>query len=209
MARTKRSERQRKDTSPRKHKRQRKVSSPHKSRRKPHKAPRSAVRPRKAKAARHKSRSKRRPSNADRRLEIAIREMNRGRSLSAAARATGFSTKDLQKQLKRKRLINRKGTRWVITDNRLRRVPVMTGGGIRALTVRGFKPAHLAGKHHQVVGQFVRSNDIQLLKPFIGQAVQAANGRRYVLDTEPNVIHRIAAMDTPPFHEIYDVASPT
>jgi hypothetical protein len=39
--------------------------------------------------------------------------------------------------------------------------------------------------------------------------VQAANGRRYVLETRPNELHRLAAMESPPFHEIYKITSET
>lgn len=151
----------------------------------------------------------RRPPKADPRLEIAVREMNRGRSLSATARAIGLSAKELRAHLKRKRLLKRKGNRWVIHDQQLRRVATITGGRIRVLTVRGFKQAQLVGKHHHAAGQFVRTNAAKLLKRFRGRTVQAANGRRYVLETDPNALHRIAAMDSPPFHEIYQITSNT
>lgn len=192
-----------------KRKGQRKASVRHKSRPKQRKFARSVARPRKAAKARHKSLSKKQRPKTDRRLETAVREMNRGHSLAATARSLGVSSKTLQQQLKRQHLITHKGKRWVVKDSRLRRVTVMSGGRIRVLIVRGYKHAHLVGKHHHAVGEFVRTNDIQLLKPFIGQAVQGANGRRYVLETEPNALHRIAAMDSPPFHEIYEIVSPT
>jgi hypothetical protein len=134
--------------------------------------------------------------------------LNRGRSLTATARRLGLSAKTLQQQLRRQHLITRKGKRWVPVDHRLRRVTVMTGGRTRELIVRGYKHARLVGKHHHAVGQFVRTNDIELLKPFKGRAVKAANGRRYILETDPNALHRIAALDSPPFHEIYDIVSP-
>lgn len=209
MSRKSKTKRPRKGTGPSKRKRQRKVHATHKSKRKPPKVTCSTPRSRKLATARHKSQSKKRRAKVDRQLEIAVRELNRGRSLTATARAFGISTKSLQQQLKRKRLITRKGKRWVAKDNRLRRVSVMSGGRFRALIVRGYKHAQLVGKHHHAVGEFVRTNDIQLLKPFIGQFVQVASGRRYILETDPNVLHRIAAMDSPPFHEIYDIVSPT
>jgi hypothetical protein len=135
--------------------------------------------------------------------------MNRGRSLSATARSLGLSSKSLQQQLKRKRLITRKGRRWVTNDNRLRRVPVMSGGRFRVLTVRGYKQASLVGRHHHAVGEFVRTNAVELIKPFEGQSVTALSGRQHALETDPNALHRIAALDSPPFHEIYEIVSPT
>lgn len=208
MSKNAKTKRQRKGKSPAKRKGPRKASAHHKSRRKQQGVARSVTRPRKAAIARQKSRSKERRPKSDRRLEIAVREMNRGHSLAATARALGVSSKTLQQQLKRQHLITRKGKRWVVKDSRLRRVTVMSGGRTRELIVRGYKHAHLVGKHHHAVGEFVRTNDLQLLNPFIGQTVQAVSGRRYVLETDPNAIHRIAAMDSPPFHEIYEIVSP-
>jgi hypothetical protein len=144
---------------------------------------------------------------ADPRTEAAVLEMNRGRSLTAAARDLGLSRKQLQHYVTGRRLARRKGQRWVSKDNRLRRVPVMTRGHFRVLTVRGYEPARLVGEHHQAAGEFVRTNDLKLIKPFRGRTVQAVNGRQYVLETDPNALHRIAAMDSPPFHEIYEITS--
>ena len=71
----------------------------------------------------------------------------------------------------------------------------------------GFDQASLVGKHHDAVGQFVRTNDIDLIEPFLGKSVRGANGREHPLETDPNELHRIAAMDSPPFHEIYEIVS--
>ncbi len=83
----------------------------------------------------------------------------------------------------------------------------MTEGRARNLVLSGYLQARLVGEHHYAVGEFVRTNDIAVLKPFEGQSVKAVNGRRYQLETDPNALHRIAAMDTPPFHEIYQITS--
>jgi hypothetical protein len=88
-------------------------------------------------------------------------------------------------------------------------VPVITRGRIQTITVSGYEPARLAGAHQSAVGEFVRTNDISVLEPFVGQSVRAANGRKYLLETDPNELHRIAALDSPPFHEIYDITSNT
>jgi hypothetical protein len=146
---------------------------------------------------------------SDPRIEIAVREMNRGRSLTATARSLHLGPKSIQAFLREQRLAKRKGQRWVTKDNRPRRVPVMTGGRFRVLTVRGYDQARLVGEHHQAVGEFVRTNAIELIKPFKGKTVQTVSGRKYPLETSPNALHRIAAMDSPPFHEIYEITSNT
>lgn len=150
-----------------------------------------------------------RPLIEGRRIEDAILEMNRGRSMTAAARALHVSRHRLRDALVRRHLGKRRGRRWVVKDDRLRRVPVMTRGHVEKVTVRGYEPARLVGEHHQAAREFVSTNDVVLLQPFEGRTVQAANGRRYVLETDPNALHRIAAMDSPPFHEIYEITSNT
>lgn len=140
-------------------------------------------------------------------LEIAIRDMNRGRAMTAAARSGHVSAERLRRFLTQEELAERKGPRWIITDGRPRKVPVMTRGRVRTLTVADYKSARLAGEHQRAVGEFVRTNDLELLKPFEGKSVRTANGREHLLETDPNALHRIAAMDTPPFHEIYEIVS--
>jgi hypothetical protein len=78
---------------------------------------------------------------------------------------------------------------------------------MRAITVSGYANAAIAGEHAAKVGKFVQTNDPKLIKPFNGLSVRAANGREYPLETDPNALHRIAAMDSPPFHEIYEITS--
>jgi hypothetical protein len=146
-------------------------------------------------------------SKPDPRIDVAILEMNRGRSLTATAKALHISPKRLQKALREQGLGKRKGRRWVAVDSRRRRVPVVTAGRQRTLTVIGYEPARLVGAHHAAIGHFVRTNDITVLEPFEGKSVRAANGRKYPLETDPNELHRIAAMDDPPFHEIYQITS--
>jgi len=161
-----------------------------------------AVKPKKLKRTRKRLRS-------DPLVEIAAREMNRGRSLTATAQSVRVSRTDLLKRLRRQGLVKRKGDRWVPHDDRLRRVPGMTSARVQNLTLRGYDQARLVGEHHQAVGDFLRTNDAALLKPFKGRTVQTVNGRRYVFETDPNALHRIAAMDSPPFHEIYEISSAT
>jgi hypothetical protein len=146
---------------------------------------------------------------SDPRLEAAVLEMNRGRSLTTAARDSQLSRKQIQDYVTQRRLGKRKGQRWITKDNRPRRVPVMTKGRFRVMTVRGYDEARLVGEHHHAVGEFVRTNAIELIRPFRGVTVETVGGRKYPLETSPNALHRIAAMDTPPFHEIYEITSST
>jgi len=209
MSRKTKSKRQRKGKGQVKRKSKRKGKAPRKGHQKGRVTKRPAPRRRKATPGRKKPKQVRKRPPRNPLIEVAVREMNRGRSLSATARSLHLSSKTLQTYLKRQRLTKRKGKRWLTQDNRPRRVPVMTGGRFRVLTVRGYEEARLVGEHHHAAGEFVRTNDIKLIKPFKGQSVQAVSGRKYALETDPNALHRIAAMDSPPFHEIYEITSNT
>ena len=147
------------------------------------------------------------PVDADSKINAAILDMNRGNAMTAAAKSRNVSVERLRRYRAVQRLAERDGRRWVINDSRPRQVPVMTGGRLRILTLNGYGQARLVGEHNQAVGAFVRTNDIEFIKPFEGRSVRAANGRKYLLETDPNELHRIAAMDTPPFHEIYAITS--
>ena len=140
-------------------------------------------------------------------LEAAVLEMNRGRSLTATTKSVRVPSKQLKAYLRQHRIAKRKGKRIVARDNRLRRVPVMTDGRVRVVTVRGYEQARLVGQHHNAVANFVQTNDIGLIEPFKGKSVQSAKGKEHTLETDANALHRIAAMDTPPFHEIYKITS--
>jgi hypothetical protein len=133
--------------------------------------------------------------------------MNQGRSMTAAARLHRVSGERLRQFIASQNLANRQRRRWVMHDPRPRTVPVITGGTVKTLTVDGYSQARLVGEHHQAVGEFVRTNDIELIRPFEGRSVRTPAGVRYQLETNPNALHRIAAMDMPPFHEIYEITS--
>lgn len=146
-------------------------------------------------------------AKSDLNLEAAIRAMNEGRSMTAAARSRRISVERLRRYLAQENLAQKRGRRWVITDSRPRRLPVITDGAIKTLTLGGFDQAQLVGEHSHIVAQFVRTNDRDLLTRFEGQSVRTTAGVEHPLETDPNELHRIASMDMPVFHEIYEIVS--
>lgn len=148
-------------------------------------------------------------SKNDKNIETAIRRMNRGDSMTAASRSEHVSVERLRRILSEAQIANRKDRRWITADTRPRRLPVMTDGRVRLLIVYGYAAARLVGEHHNAAGEAVRTNDFTGLKAFKNRSVRSVNGRKHVLETDPNALHRIASMDNPPFHEIYEIVSPT
>jgi hypothetical protein len=170
---------------------------------------RAGVRPRKPAAPRKKPQRPRKRFRSTALIEIAVREMNQGLSLSAAARSVRLPSTELKRVLKKLGLLKRKRKRWVFNDDRPRRVPVVTEGRTRNVIVRGYEQARFLGEYHHAVREFLRTNNLKFLKPFENRTVQAMNGRESVLETDPNALYRIAAMDSPQFHEIYEITSNT
>lgn len=143
----------------------------------------------------------------DDKIEAAIREMRAGTSMTAAAKLVGVSPKRLSTFIKAHRIGRYKANRWLFTDRRPRRIPMIVGDGQRAITVPGFEEASLAGQHHNAVGRFIRSGDLSHLAAFQGQSITDVKGRKHPFETDPNALFRFAAKDEPAFHEIYQIVS--
>lgn len=147
------------------------------------------------------------PSNRspepDPKLDAAFKTLRGGKSLTASARVAHVSPERLRRYVTQTGLARREGRRWVAQDERKRRVPIYSKRKRREIIVANYEQAALAGRYWDAAHRFVASNDIDLLAPFIGQAVTDAQGRAHPLETDPNVIHRLAAAGGPAFHEIY------
>ena len=141
------------------------------------------------------------------RIEKAVKALRSGKSQKAAAKIGGISAEKLRRFTYANKIASRKGSKWVMTDQRPRRVPTIYKGQPRNVIVIGFAEASLAGLYHNAVGQFVRSNDLSIIEAFGGQGLTDHKGRFFPFETDPNALHRYAAMDTPAFHEIYQIIS--
>jgi len=154
-----------------------------------------AVRKRKVKAGEEKK------------IERAVKALRSGKSQKASAKAGGISVERLRRFIYENKVAKRDGSRWVMTDDRPRRVLTIHKGRPRAVIVSGFSEVSLAGKYNASVGHFVRSNDLSAIEPFEGEGLTDTKGRFFPFETDPNALHRYAAMDTPAFHEIYQIIS--
>jgi hypothetical protein len=136
-------------------------------------------------------------------LEAAFKMLREVGSQKKAAKAHRISVDRLRRYVRQNALAEWTGRHWHFTDTRPRQMQVISGGEISVLTLKGFEEASLNGRHLAAVKSFLSSNDIELLKPFVGQSVTGAKGKRYPLETNPNTLHRLAAAGTEVFHEVY------
>lgn len=142
-------------------------------------------------------------TKSDERLEAALRRLREIGHQGRAAKDAGVSAERLRRFLRENSLAERRGKRWHITDKRSRRMTVISGGEACEITLRNFDQASLNGKHLAAVGAFLRTNDIDLLRPFDGQSVIDAKGKAHSLETDPNALYRLAHAGSEVFHEIY------
>ena len=144
---------------------------------------------------------------ADAQFEAAVKLLREGNSQRAAAKVAGISVDRLRRFTYGHNLAKRIGRKWVMTDERPRRVPTLTQGEVKTVTVPGFDEASKAGSYWNDVGQFIRTNELEIILPYTADGLTDVKGRFFPFETDPNELHRIAATDTPPFHEIYQITT--
>ena len=160
-----------------------------------------------AKASDKPAREKPKSVKPDPKLEAAIRQMNGGASLTASAKVAHVSPERLRRFVAANDLGQREGRKWVMADNRPRRVPIIDGSDSRTITVPGFAEASRVARYHNAVRRFINDADENMLRPFDGETVRDVNGADHPLQTDPNALFRFAAKDEPEFHEIYQIVS--
>ena len=144
------------------------------------------------------------PKIPDRRLQISLQRLKSGASLSEAAREGGISSERLRLYVADHKLAAKRGKRWIFRERNLRwQALVYADSRAQVVTVSKAKEISKIAKHHNAVKRFLRTKRTAALKPFLGMTVTDASGRRYVLETNPNVLLRLINMGEPTFEEIY------
>jgi len=146
-------------------------------------------------------------ATTDPKLEEAFKLLRSGQTLTRAARSARVSRERFRRYIEARELARREGRRWVITDERPRRIPTLTDGWQREVIARDLQEASRGGAYWDAAGRFVRTNDLGLLEQYRGQGVTDAKNHFHPFETDPNELHRLAAMDAPAFHEIYEIVS--
>jgi hypothetical protein len=138
----------------------------------------------------------------DGRFEVALKQYREGRNQASVAKGLNIAPERLRRFLRENVQIEGRGRTRKIIDTRKREMLVLTEGRRRQLIVNGFEDSSLVGRHLVAVKNFIETNDISLLEPFVGRSVIDASGKEYVLETRPNVLHRLAS-DGEHFPDIY------
>ena len=150
--------------------------------------------------------SKRTPAPLDgHRLQVALKELRRGRGLTATARSIGVSPERLRHHVSSKNLAEKHKGRWVTREGLPRRMRIYSRGRDPVITLGDFKTASQVGRFMAAVGRFLRSNDISHLNAFVGRSVTDIAGKNRPFETRPNVLYQLASSGTEPFEEVYRI----
>ncbi len=142
----------------------------------------------------------------DRKLEIGVKEMRRGKSLTSAARSARVAPERLSRYATQARVVEKRRGRWsLLRDNRPRQVQIYSGGQAHIIFVRDYQSAALVGSYMNAVGEFLRTNDASNLDPFIGEYVIDTRGVPHLLETNPNALYKLSESGVEPFEQVYKI----
>ena len=69
---------------------------------------------------------------------------------------------------------------------------IYSDGEVLKIVVGLYREASKVGRYMAAVGRFLNSNEIDHLEPFIGKTVKDKAKKAYPLETDPNVLYRLA-----------------
>jgi len=141
----------------------------------------------------------------DLKLQLGMRLLNQGHSLSQAAKEAQLSTEGLRSYVLENNLVEKHGKRWVVKKDIRRRLLIYSYGNEHVIVVDKFRTASRVGEYMAAVRWFVQTNDPHHLEPFAGKSVKDISGKRFPFETRPNVLHRLANTGGDTFEQVYRI----
>ena len=151
------------------------------------------------------SKSDRKKIDQGLRLQFALRILGTEKSVSVAARKAGIDPRKLRSVAIKNKILIRRGKRWIIQRDVPRRLLIYSGGKEHVITASKFRTASLIGRYMAAVRWFVQTNGLHHLEPFVGKSVKDISGKRFPLETRPNVLHRLANSGGDTFEQVYRI----
>lgn len=142
----------------------------------------------------------------DKRLELGLKDMRSGSSLTKAAKSIGVSRERLSHYLAKNAVIEKHKGRWRLKqDNRIREVMIYSQGKTKYIQVKGYEIASLVGRYIDAVGQFLKTNNLSHLDSFKDVVVRDIKGKAYLLETRPNILYRLDQAGGETFEQVYRI----
>ena len=136
----------------------------------------------------------------------ALKRLRRGQSLTRAAKAAGTTRSTVLKYAGRR--IERTAAGKVIArrfDQRVRSMRFLTVDGVIAVDVRGSESASRLGTYWNAVDHYLKTGDLNQLKPFKGKHLQS-RGVRHPYITDPPTLDRLADAGEVRFEDLYNIS---
>lgn len=142
----------------------------------------------------------------DKHLEMGLKELRLGKSLTKSAKSIGVSRERLSHYLAQNAVIEKHNGRWrVKQDDRIREVMIYSQDKAKYIQVKGYEIASIVGRYIDAVGQFLKSNNPKHLDPFKDVIVRDIKGKAYLLETRPNVLYRLDHSGGETFEQVYRI----
>ncbi len=142
---------------------------------------------------------------SDAAFQISLRALREGKTLAEAAKEIRVSPERLRNQAKAKGIIRQQGRKWVVRKNLPRQMLIYSQGEAIKIIVGTMHQASKAGKYMAGVRNFLHKNDITFLEPFIEKSVTDTKKKKYVFETDPNALYRLAASGADTFEQVYKI----
>src|SRR5262249_8246435 len=111
----------------------------------------------------------------------------------------------LKKAALEKKLIRKRGGRWIVAARLPRRMILFSDGRVLIVTTKSKRSASLIGRYMSAVRQFLRTNKPEYLKEFSGAHIKDTAGKIHPFEIDPNALYRIASAGGDHFEEIYRI----
>lgn len=142
---------------------------------------------------------------SDSRLQFGLSTLRKTKDLAAAARAARTSPVKFKQAARKKRAIKKQGANWIVRRDLQFQFQIFSEGSERTIILPSYRSARLTGKYMGAVGNFLRSNKIEFLKPFIDRSVRDVSGKTHPFEINPNTLYRLASASNEPFEQIYKI----
>jgi hypothetical protein len=142
---------------------------------------------------------------SDASFQISLKALRSGKTLAEAAREIRVSPERLRNQAQAKGIIRQRGRKWVVRNDLPRRMLTYSQGEAVVIILAKLSQASKVGSYMAAVRSFLRSNDAARLEPYIKKSVTDSRGKKYVFETNPNTLYRLAAGGGDTFEQVYRI----
>ena len=139
----------------------------------------------------------------NRQLEAGFKAVEKGKTLTAAAKEIHVSPERLRRYLSEQRIAAKRAGKWIaLPDNGVRQMRLYTQGQTRIVHVNRPQASDV-GRYNGAVGLFLRRNNPEILLPYVDRGVTDIRGAYHPFETDPNTLYRLAHTGDETFEQVY------